>query len=378
MTRKRWVWVTLLLVCIPGWFVYRAAHRSTLNHELILAAAGDDPWTVQTLLNQGADPNTIEDGIQSVGWQRFLDLLLHHSPEGPPVCALSQAIASDHPDANHLEVVRLLLEHHANPNIKLPGSTALPIRAVTTIENDKLLALFLEHGVDPNMVDRTGGFNTPLLMYAVKEDHLSLVKVLLDHGADPSLANANGDSALMWAAAEVNTEMAQLLVTRHADVNHQNSQGQCALTYVFFIRANEQRDIVRPMLAAGADVNALDHQGCTPFLLGLINYGSCLGMMLEHGGDVHKAVPASAPTQTLMVNMRTADSDRMQTRTSVATPGTTPLMLAAYLHDADLVRGMLAKGADANARNAQGKTALDFGGDIPAIRALLHRAGAHR
>jgi len=126
----------------------------------------------------------------------------------------------------------------------------LPIRAVTTIASDQLLALFLEHGVDPNMVDRTGGFNTPLLMYAVKEDHLSLVKVLLDHGADPNLANANGDSALMWAAAEVNTEMAQLLVARHADVNHQNSQGQCVLTYVFFIRANEQRDIVRPMLAA--------------------------------------------------------------------------------------------------------------------------------
>jgi len=38
----------------------------------------------------------------------------------------------------------------------------------------------------------------------------------------------------------------------------------------------------------------------------------------------------------------------------------------------------MAKGADANARNAQGKTALDFGGDIPVIRALLHHAGAHR
>ncbi|MCW3099335.1 MAG: hypothetical protein JWL77_4953 [Chthonomonadaceae bacterium] len=93
MSRKRISWLLpLILIVVVGWPVYRAAHQSSLNHELILASAADDPWTVQTLLNQGADPNTIEDSMQRMGWQHLLDLLLHHNQGGSPLCPLSQAL----------------------------------------------------------------------------------------------------------------------------------------------------------------------------------------------------------------------------------------------------------------------------------------------
>jgi hypothetical protein len=52
-------------------------------------------------------------------------------------------------------------------------------------------------------------------------------------------------------------------------------------------------------------------------------------------------------------------------------------MLAVRSHNVGLVRKMLAKGADVDAQDAGGRTALEDAGQNVEIRATL-RAGAHR
>ena len=52
-------------------------------------------------------------------------------------------------------------------------------------------------------------------------------------------------------------------------------------------------------------------------------------------------------------------------------------MLAALSRNTDMVRYMLEKGGDVNARDTQGKAVIAFVRDSSAIRALLERAGAH-
>jgi len=53
-------------------------------------------------------------------------------------------------------------------------------------------------------------------------------------------------------------------------------------------------------------------------------------------------------------------------------------MLAAQSHNVDLVRKMLARGADVNARDANGHTALFYAEEDPKIVGPLKGAEAHR
>jgi len=56
--------------------------------------------------------------------------------------------------------------------------------------------------------------------------------------------------------------------------------------------------------------------------------------------------------------------------------GTTVLMVAAGKGNVEMVKVLIAAGADVNAKNKKGLTALDFAIDHPEIAAVLKAAGA--
>src|ERR1700693_5837505 len=76
-------------------------------------------------------------------------------------------------------------------------------------------ALFAK-GMDVNTTDPSA--NT-LLMLAIRENHLGLVKRLLDRQAKAAARNLYGETALMFAAANGSLHMVKLLVERGAGVN---------------------------------------------------------------------------------------------------------------------------------------------------------------
>ena len=92
-----------------GWIGYRAERQSALDHDLILATASGSPERVEAMLSQGADPNAREDHNREIVWRHFLDLLLRRKLTRGFNCPLSQALAPGYPDANHLKIVRILL-----------------------------------------------------------------------------------------------------------------------------------------------------------------------------------------------------------------------------------------------------------------------------
>ena len=370
MKRKRLLGaVLLILLCGTGWFGWQAVNQAALNHDLILASATGNPVTVRALLQQGADPNAVEDNTVGIGWQQRLSLMLRHKESLLKMCPLSQVLAAGSSDADHLEIVRLLLERGANPNLVLPGQTPFPVRALVIAKEERLLTLFLQHGADPNTVDATGA---SLLMYAVNAHRESWVRALLERGAKPDLANLQGDVPLMWAAYERETKIAALLLAHGADVNHKNRRGLTALMYALF--AADSDEMIKLLLAAGADVNAPDAQGCTPFLYALTMRTETNRLLLAHGGDVRRSLPPRISIQNIIIEFQMENSSRTMSMSFAFPPGTTPLMLAVRSHDFDLVRGLLAKGADAEARDAQGNTALFYAASQPEVCALLKRA----
>jgi uncharacterized protein len=140
-------------------------------------------------------------------------------------------------------------------------------------------------------------------------------------GADVNRAQPNGTSPLMWAVYRTDYEVAQALIARKANVNVTNEFGATPLTEA--ARQGDAR-LVKMLLDAGAHVDSANPDGETAL------------MMAISGGDlsvVQMLVNAGA-------NVNTIEKFHNQT----------PLMYASAENHPDIVKLLLAKGADVKLR----------------------------
>ena len=148
------------------------------------------------------------------------------------------------PDLDHLEYIKFLLDHGANPNIRIKDNTltrtiftmqwflesgATPFIRAAQSSDLELLKLLLAHGADPMI--KTDHDDTALTSasgmgwvegvtyeHSAKEN-VDTVKFLLELGLDPNAANGDGRTSLMVAAAKGRTEVIQLLVDHGAKLD---------------------------------------------------------------------------------------------------------------------------------------------------------------
>ncbi len=80
--------------------------------------------------------------------------------------------------------------------------------------NTKVVALFLQAGMDPNVKNNDG---QTALMLAAYSGHIDTVKLLIRHGASINVIDKYGDSALSWAAGEKHMDIVQIL--RKEEIN---------------------------------------------------------------------------------------------------------------------------------------------------------------
>jgi ankyrin repeat protein len=153
--------------------------------------------------------------------------------------------------ATGLDIVRLLLERGANPNMQLffrpanlngatntRGSTPL-IRAAAN--NDlEVVNLLLEHGADATvyLADRQTPIHAVLAGRAPEKDALELIKVLHDAGTDVNsvalvvhIQEVRGGSALHYAVRKRYKDVIRLLASFGADMNLKDQDGLTALDY---------------------------------------------------------------------------------------------------------------------------------------------------
>jgi ankyrin repeat protein len=170
----------------------KAHHRSALMY----AAREEKVHATQMLLKAGAMVNSIDKEGQS-----------------PLVFAV---------DSRNLEIVRLLLDHGASPDPPRDAPkfapTALAIAA--RIEDLKIAKMLLAKGADPNRLGRSG--LGPLVPAAEQQNSPAAVRLLLDHGANPNKQVFNhkrGATPLYQAINNENEETVKLLLDAGADVN---------------------------------------------------------------------------------------------------------------------------------------------------------------
>jgi uncharacterized protein len=295
-------------------------------------------------------------------------------------------------------VIDRLLKGGADPNAQLTpeGDTAL-MMAARTGKTDAIRVL-AEAGANVNAAETWGG-TTPL-MWAVSEGHAAAAQMLIGAGADVNarshyVAAANGrgfegrtpltNSAdakpaefasgwltpLMLASREDDVELARMLVAAGADVNAVGGDGKTALAMAIF---NGNYDVASFLVDSKADVDTADAQRFTPLFWAVDrrNMETAPNFPWMATQDpmplIKKLLDAGADPNALVNNTPRARMREGSPRIVFATA----LMRAAFAADLELVKLLLEHGADPSIKSKDNETMLAAGAGL----AFIH--GYHR
>src|SRR4051794_6732475 len=144
------------------------------------------------------------------------------------------------------------------------------------------------------------------------------VKALLKEGADVNTTQADGMTALHWAAQKGDVELAKVLLYASANLKATTRIG--GYTPLLIASKNGDAAMIEALTQAGADANATTTNGTTPLMLAFAaGKPAAVQALLQHGADVNA---------------------------KEAVKGETALTFAAAFGRADVIRVLTAKGAD--------------------------------
>jgi ankyrin repeat protein len=315
-----------------------------------------------------------------------------NTPEADGMTALHWAVR-----ANDVETVRLLIRAGANAKASSRyGITPLSLAALN--RNAAVAEMLIQAGADPNAASPEG---ETAVMTAARAGGAEVVKVLSAHGASVNLQEKwQGQTALMWAAAENHPAAVKALVERGADMNIHSKEWQFpeyryqtngmavfqlphgGWTALMYAARQDAKEAAAALADLKADLNAADPDGTTALHLAVINvHYELANILLEKGADPNAADRSGMTALYAAVDMRAPAG--MLTRPEPK--------LVDRMDAADLVKALLARGANPNARltkpiigrhqNLVGDASLGEGttplmraakgGDLPVLRLLI-------
>src|SRR3954467_15945787 len=217
---------------------------------------------------------------------------------------------------------------------------------------------------------------------AVRTGDRTAVRALLRAKADVNAAEPDGTTPLQWAAQADDVEMVRLLLASGARVRASNRYG---VTPLSLAALNGSATTIEVLLAAGADANTVVSRGQTVLMTAARSgHAAAVRALLEHGarvdaeedlaGETALAWAAAENHADIVALLLKAKANPNQRSRSLTWPkdnfglegvptylpkgGWTPLMYAAREGAAEAARTLAEAGADLNAVDAEGTTAL--------------------
>lgn len=330
---------------------------------------GDAKRAAQLLADEPQLKHVIDDGYE-VPWSLPPELL------GSPLSA-----ACWH---GHKHVASVLLDHGAVVDKRSPtGYTALILAACGG--HGETARLLLDHGADPDGLRRTpkeereewtsiwdadgGPADLGPLHYAAERGDEQMVGLLLERGATCDLPDFNGNTALHHAGRVDSAEVTRRLMAAGANELLKNKGGET------------------PLEAAGGherDLHSLEMDGSAAAKV-IVDHVARMEEVASDGDYRPWEMNAPEPSWAgeFWGALRAKDTPvaqrMLQENPRLARArhpnGTTALHLAVY--DTDLTQEMIARGADVDARDGFGDTALHHAARLSADGAIWHlrRAG---
>jgi len=327
---------------------------------------------VLKLLEQGANVNAAQaDGMTALHWAVYHDDLRTAERLLDAGAAVEErnrygvtplSLAAQNGNA---AMVRLLLEFGADSDSALPGGETALMTAARTGKIGAVRAL-LECGADVNRGEERRGQTA--LMWAAAEGHADVVQALIEAGADFRARLDSGFTPLLFGVRQGRMDAVRVLLAAGADVNEviepaENAPrgGPRAGTSALLLAAqNAHFDLGAFLLEKGADPNAQE-PGFTvlhaipsvrkpgvgdndppPEGSGAMTSLEFVRRLAAHGADLNARM-------TKDVNLGNTRLNRLEA---------TPFLLAAHTADAELMRLLAELGADLLLPNAEGTTPL--------------------
>ena len=327
-------------------------------------------WPVVSMLSlaslalaaPAADDLRLVDAVRQGDHEAVRSLLAENvdvdAAQGDGATALAWAAHRNDPGA-----VEMLLGAGANPDAANDYGVT-PLSLACTNGNAPIVGKLLEAGADPNLAQLSG--ETPLMTCA-RAGNLEAVQAILSRdGVNVDARDTRrGQTALMWAVAAKHAPVAEALIDYGADVNvrsrvietfnhlqveyygqdvHYPTQAGGFTPLLFAARVGDLES-ARVLLAAGADVNATTPEDGTALVVATASGHEELAVfLLENGADpnVSDAIGVTPLHWALQEGLRAISAGR--------TGATDRFWYDNRGNMPDLVRELLARGADPNAQ----------------------------
>lgn len=375
---------------------------------LVDAVERQDKDAVRALLKQHVDVNAPQpDGATALAWAAHwgdletADLLMRagaHVNAANDLGVTPLMLASTNGDER---MVERLLRAEANPNLARPsGETALILAA--RAGSLPVIKLLLAHGADVKAKTKSGD---TVLMFAAAEKHADVARTLVEAGADVhARARVVQKAADRYAAqrsqrkADGSNEKGQPKVLYKGQAiyvdqlpkegDNEPPRAEGGFTPLLHAAMAGDLETVRILLEAGAQINDMAPDGVTPLIASIIKFREPVAIyLIDQGADVNAAgagyaalhaaaltgqmnVAKALLTHKADVNARLEMPRRFQAAFVPYNPelqsgrlnqiGATPFMLAAKAVNTDMMRLLLASGADPKRTSDSATTAMQL------------------
>jgi ankyrin repeat protein/thiol-disulfide isomerase/thioredoxin len=312
----------------------------SLRTPLILAASTGNVAIVQALLKAGADVNARNIGgstaLMGAAWAGDVPLvriLLDAKAQVNSTNDMGRTALHLAARGGKTEVMEPLLAAGADISEQPEGGS--PLDQAVVGGHAEAVRWLLRHGAPVNGHNKEG---TAPLDHAVNRGDTNVVQLLLDAGANIDARHTiDGETALMWAAQSEQVAALQLLIQSHADLNKTDNLGWTVLMWAKHSGHDEAAKILKQ--AGGEERTNLSYAAANGDL------AAVQSLLAKQG--------VNRPKQTELDDA---------------------LCLAAQNPHVEIVRELLAHGANPNARLNGDWTPLLFacrGGDVEIARQLL-------
>lgn len=342
--------------------------------QLVDAARTQNAQALRALVSQKADVNARSgDGSTALLWLAHwndadsADLLLRAGADANiandfGMTPLSQACLNA-----SAQFVRLLLVAGAHPYTAIAtGET--PLMTCAKTGNAEAVKLLAEYGAPVNAKEPSQ--NQTALMWAAAERHPAVVNALIEEHADTKAQTKAGFAAIHFAARVGDLESLKLLVGSGVDINSQTGTDEkgstSGYTPLLVATLRAQVDTAIYLLDHGADPN-VGAAGFTPLHWASTSWEGYASNPVYGFEDAMSGIQ-DRPAKLRLVKALLAHGANVNARMTKRQPsfatgyvdavGATPLLLAASIDDVEMMRILLAAGADPTIKTATNASAI--------------------
>lgn len=322
----------------------KGARIDTLDEDhrtpLIWAAAEGHTETVRLLLARGSDCMVRDQG----GWTAL-------DESAPPGF-----------DA----IVQMLIEHH-KPILESRDYTNMSALHHTAGQrHDTTVRILLENGMDINVQNERG---RSALFQAIGSGHEPTIRLFLEHGADITLTDNFGWTALHVAAFQGHVSVGALLLDHGADIN----SGPRGMTPLHIATLRKNLEFVDLLLEYDADM-VLNADGDTPLSICRHHDAGVAAYVLRdlniesHCATITGLRVAASSGRDVRIRQLLERGADINARDE---GGMTALLWAANKGSLSTIKLLVENGADVNVKSDWDSTAMTYVCDDPELRAYL-------